>query len=63
MNVYQRTTKDMLMNFGLPLSSGYGSIPYNMGKMTNKGFESGSQCGYSDRSRKMDSWRKHIPEP
>ena len=39
MNVYQRTTKDMLMNFGLPLSSGYGSIPYNMGKMTNKGFE------------------------
>lgn len=38
-DIYKRVTKDMLMNFGLPLSSGYGSIPYNIGKMTNKGFE------------------------
>lgn len=38
-NAYKRVTKDMLMNFGLPLSSGYGSIPYNMGQMTNKGLE------------------------
>ncbi len=38
-DAYKRVTKDMLMNFGLPLSSGYGSIPYNMGEMTNKGFE------------------------
>ena len=38
-DAYKRVTKDMLMNFGLPLSSGYGSIPYNMGQMTNKGFE------------------------
>lgn len=38
-DAYKRITKDMLMNFGLPLSSGYGTIPYNMGQMTNQGFE------------------------
>lgn len=36
---YIRETKNMLMNFGLPPSSGYGSIPYNMGALQNKGME------------------------
>jgi TonB-linked SusC/RagA family outer membrane protein len=39
MDAYQRVTKDMLMDFGLPLSSGYNTIPYNMGQITNKGLE------------------------
>lgn len=38
-DAYQRETKDMLINFGLPPSSGYGAIPFNMGQITNKGLE------------------------
>lgn len=38
-DIYKRKTSDMLMNLGLPQSSGYGSIAYNAGSMTNKGVE------------------------
>lgn len=38
-DIYQRKTSNMLMNFGLPPSSGYATIAYNAGSMTNKGFE------------------------
>lgn len=36
---YQRKTTNMLMSLGLPPSSGFTSIAYNAGSMTNKGFE------------------------
>lgn len=38
-DVYHRKTSNMLMNLGLPPSSGYGNIAYNAGSMTNKGLE------------------------
>lgn len=38
-DIYRRKTSNMLMSLGLPTSSGYGSIAYNAGSMTNKGFE------------------------
>ncbi len=38
-DVYQRKTTNMLLNLGLPPSSGYNTIAYNAGSMTNKGFE------------------------
>lgn len=38
-DAYERITSDMLMNFGLPQSSGYGTIALNLGKISNKGLE------------------------
>lgn len=38
-DLYQRKTSNMLMNLGIPTSSGYSTIAFNAGSMTNKGFE------------------------
>ena len=36
---YQRTVSDMLFNLPVAPSLGYSSVPYNVGKMRNNGFE------------------------
>ncbi len=36
---YQRTVDDMLINLPVAPSLGYSSVPYNVGKMRNNGFE------------------------
>ena len=38
-DIYQRTTKDLLLNAPVPRSSGYGSIPSNIGSVRNRGLE------------------------
>ena len=38
-DIYQRDTKDLLLNFGLPQSSGYGSVASNLGHIRNRGLE------------------------
>ncbi|QNE39199.1 TonB-dependent receptor [Hymenobacter sp. NBH84] len=38
-DLYQRTTKDLLLNAPVPRSSGYGSIPSNVGSVRNRGLE------------------------
>ena len=38
-DAYQRTTRDMIVNYKLPDSSGYNSIYYNVGEMSNRGVE------------------------
>ena len=38
-DIYHRDTRDLLLNFGLPQSSGYGSVATNLGRITNRGLE------------------------
>ena len=38
-DIYQRTTKDLLLYAPVPRSSGYGSIPSNIGSVRNRGLE------------------------
>jgi TonB-linked SusC/RagA family outer membrane protein len=38
-DLYQRTTKDLLLYAPVPRSSGYGSIPSNIGSVRNRGLE------------------------
>ncbi|HEY8388007.1 MAG TPA: hypothetical protein VIK74_05355, partial [Parasegetibacter sp.] len=38
-DVFQRTSKNLLMNMVLPYTSGFGSIDNNAGEVVNKGFE------------------------
>jgi TonB-linked SusC/RagA family outer membrane protein len=38
-DLYQRTTKDLLLNAPVPRTSGYGSIPSNIGSVRNRGLE------------------------
>ena len=38
-DIYQRTTKDLLLNAPVPRSSGYPSIPSNIGSVRNRGLE------------------------
>jgi len=38
-DLYQRTTKNLLLNAPVPRSSGYGSIPSNIGSVRNRGLE------------------------
>ena len=38
-DIYSKSTKDMIMNQRLPSFSGFGSIMANLGEVTNKGFE------------------------
>ncbi|TGD80776.1 SusC/RagA family TonB-linked outer membrane protein [Hymenobacter wooponensis] len=38
-DVYQRTTKDLLLQAPVPRSSGYGSYPSNIGSVRNRGLE------------------------
>lgn len=38
-DVYDKTTKDLLLTANLPLSSGFGSLRVNRGNLSNKGFE------------------------
>lgn len=39
LDMYKRTTSDLLFDFPLPPSSGHNSIPVNMGRISNKGIE------------------------
>lgn len=36
---YQKNTSDLLFNVQIPIQTGYGSIPYNFGSLSNKGFD------------------------
>ncbi|WP_162550329.1 SusC/RagA family TonB-linked outer membrane protein [Hymenobacter nivis] len=38
-DIYQRTTNNLLLNAPVPRSSGYGSIPSNIGSVRNRGLE------------------------
>ncbi|UOQ69793.1 SusC/RagA family TonB-linked outer membrane protein [Hymenobacter volaticus] len=38
-DIYQRTTKDLLLQAPVPRSSGYGSYPTNVGSVRNRGLE------------------------
>jgi len=38
-DLYKRITKDLLIDFPLPPSSGFGSVPINLGQISNKGIE------------------------
>jgi TonB-linked SusC/RagA family outer membrane protein len=38
-DIYKRVTKDLLLNFTLPASSGYNNIPMNLGQISNEGIE------------------------
>jgi len=38
-DLYDRITKDLLVNFPLPPSAAYSSIPINLGQVSNKGIE------------------------
>ncbi len=39
LDIYNRTTKDLLVNRSLPTVTGFGSILVNLGEVQNKGFE------------------------
>ena len=53
-DIYKRVTSDLLFNFPLPPSSGHGSIPVNMGQISNKGIE--IEVGADIISRRKFSW-------
>jgi len=53
-DVYSRTTEDMLLNKSLSRTSGFGSALMNIGKMENKGFE--FQIDYDVIAKKDLNW-------